>query len=64
MQLHETQLHMSTFAVENSGARRHMRCGSGTAPDHREIEMRIVETGVAGVVAIASQILIFATVLI
>ena len=41
-----------------------MRCGSGTALAYREIEMRIVETGVAGVVAIASQILIVATVLI
>lgn len=38
--------------------------GAERLPNHKEIEMRIVETGMAGVVAIASQILIFATVLI
>jgi hypothetical protein len=31
---------------------------------HKEVEMRIVETAVAGVVAIATQILIVATVLL
>ena len=41
-----------------------MRCGSEMAPDQKEVEMRIVETGVAGVIALASQFLIVAAVFI
>jgi hypothetical protein len=41
-----------------------MRCGSETAPGKKEVEMRIVETGAAGFIAIASQILIVAAVLL
>ena len=55
---------MSTFAVEISGAGSDMRCGSEMAPAYKEVEMRIVETGAAGVIAIASQILIVAAVLL
>jgi hypothetical protein len=55
---------MSTFAVENSGVVLNRRCGSETALAYKEVEMRIVETAAAGVVAIASQILIVATVLL
>jgi hypothetical protein len=41
-----------------------MRRGSGTALVYEEVEMRIVETGAAGVIALASQILIAAVVLL
>jgi hypothetical protein len=41
-----------------------MRCGSETAPVYEEVEMRIVETGVVGVIALASQFLIVAAVLL
>jgi hypothetical protein len=58
------QLHMSTFAVEKLRASADMGCGSEAALAYEEVEMRIVETGMAGVIAIASQILIFATVLL
>jgi hypothetical protein len=58
------QLLMSTFAVEKSRARAQMRCGSGTALAQKEVEMRIVETGAAGFIAIASQILIVAAILL
>jgi hypothetical protein len=40
------------------------RCGSETALVCKEVEMRIVETGMAGFIAIASQILVFAAVLL
>lgn len=36
----------------------------GRSPKTKEVEMRIVETAAAGMVAIASQILIVATVLL
>ncbi|MEO7178659.1 MAG: hypothetical protein ABIW83_07430 [Allosphingosinicella sp.] len=39
-------------------------CGSETALVCKEVEMRIVETGMAGFIAIASQILVFAAVLL
>jgi hypothetical protein len=58
------QLHMSTFAVENSDSWIDMRCGSETAPVYEEVEMRIFETGAAGVIALASQFLIVAAVLL
>lgn len=58
------QLYMSTFAVEKIQAACDKRCESETALGYEEVEMRIVETGVAGIIAIASQILIFATVLL
>jgi hypothetical protein len=38
--------------------------GAEGLPMNQGVEMRIVETGAAGVIAIASQILIFATVLL
>ncbi len=41
-----------------------MRCGSETALGYKEVEMRIVETGAAGIIAIASQILMVAVVLL
>jgi len=41
-----------------------MRCGSEMAPAYKEVEMRIVETGAAGVIALASQFLIVAAVLL
>ena len=62
--MHFLHLLMSTFAVENRHAPAHMRCGSGVALVYEEVEMRIVETGAAGVIAIASQILIVAAVLL
>jgi hypothetical protein len=55
---------MSTFAVENKPIPCNKRCGSGTALDHEEVEMRIIETGAAGIIALASQFLIVAAVLI
>jgi hypothetical protein len=55
---------MSTFAVEKFLTQAEVCCGSETAPVHEEVEMRIVETGVAGIIAIASQILIIAAVLL
>jgi len=55
---------MSTFAVENILSLPQRRGGSGTASGYEESEMRIVETGVAGVIALASQFLIVAAVLI
>lgn len=58
------QLPMSTFAVEKARFCRHLDCGSETALDYEEVEMRIVETGAAGVIALASQILIVAAVLL
>jgi hypothetical protein len=58
------QLLMSTFAVENTHGLGNKCCGSETAPVQEEVEMRIVETAVAGVIAIASQILIVAAVLL
>jgi hypothetical protein len=42
----------------------HRHCGGETAPAHKEVEMRIVETGAAGFIALASQILIVAAVLL
>ena len=57
-------LPMSIFAVENYLGGRHMRCGSEMAPAWKEVEMRIVETGAAGVIALASQFLIVAAVLL
>jgi hypothetical protein len=57
-------LHMSSFAVENGCAGCQMRCGGGTVPGYEEVEMCIVETGAVGVIAIASQFLIVAAVLI
>ena len=62
--MQETQLRMSTFAVEKRRYFAHLRCGSGTAPGYEEVEMRIVETGVAGIIALASQFLIVAAVLL
>lgn len=58
------QLYMSTFAVENDRAACDRRCESGMALVYEEVEMRIVETGAAGIIAIASQILIVAVVLL
>ena len=55
---------MSTIAVENSRLGSHMGRGSWFAPCNQGIKMRIVETGVAGVIALASQILIVAAVLL
>jgi hypothetical protein len=41
------------------------RCGSETAPAHvKEMNMRIVEIAAAGLVALAAQMLVVATVLI
>lgn len=62
--LQEMHLLMSTFAVEKVRSARHLDCGSETALDYEVVEMRIVETGAAGVIAIASQILIIAAVLL
>lgn len=58
------QLDMSTFAVEKSPFPCDMRPRSRTAPGLKEVEMRIVETGAAGIIAIASQILMVAVVLL
>lgn len=58
------QLRMSTFAVEKGPSPCDMRRRSGTAPGLKEVEMRIVETGAAGIIAIASQILMVAVVLL
>lgn len=63
-QVHKTQLYMSTFAVEKSHIVCDSRCGSGTALVHKEVEMRILETAAVGVIAIASQFLVIAAVLI
>jgi hypothetical protein len=41
-----------------------MDCGSWFAPCNQGRKMRIVETGMAGVIALASQILIVAAVLL
>jgi hypothetical protein len=62
--MQEMHLLMSTFAVEIGGAAAKWRCGSETALAYKEVEMRIVETGAAGFIAIASQILIFAAILL
>ncbi len=63
-QLQETQLTMSTFAVEKWVRSGQMRCGSGMALVMKDVDMRIVETGAAGVIALASQFLIVAAVLL
>jgi hypothetical protein len=55
---------MSTVAVENSLSDWQASCGSGTAPGYEEVEMRIVETLAAGAIALASQFLIVAAVLL
>jgi hypothetical protein len=62
--MQEMQLLMSTFAVEKGRGSLDRRCGSETALVYKEVEMRIVETGMAGFIAIASQILVFAAVLL
>ena len=38
--------------------------GGGWLPDYKEVEMRIVEMAAAGMIAIAAQILVVATVLL
>jgi hypothetical protein len=63
-QLQIMHLPMSTFAVENKRSSCHMGCGSKTVPEYQGSDMRIVETGAAGLIAIAAQVLIMATVLI
>lgn len=56
---------MSTFAVESRCISRQTLRGSWTAPvETKEVEMRIVEMAAAGMVAIAAQILVVATVLL
>lgn len=60
----ENAIVLSAFAVEYTGSSADRRFGSGTALDYEEVEMRIVETGMAGVIALASQILIVAVVLL
>ena len=62
--MQKMQLLMSTFAIEKGRCACEKGYGSGTAPSYEEVEMRIVETGVAGVIAIASQFLIVAAVLL
>ncbi|HEX8063465.1 MAG TPA: hypothetical protein VF535_09625 [Allosphingosinicella sp.] len=58
------QLLMSTFAVEKLASPMDRRCGSETAPAYEEVEMRIVETGAAGFIALASQFLVVAAILL
>jgi hypothetical protein len=55
---------MSTFAVEKFRRGAHLAFGSWFAPVTREVEMRIVETAAAGVIALVSQFLVIAAVLI
>ncbi|HEX8511749.1 MAG TPA: hypothetical protein VF688_01440 [Allosphingosinicella sp.] len=55
---------MSTFAVEKYRRGAQMAFGSWFAPVNKEVEMRIVETAAAGVIALASQFLVIAAVLI
>jgi hypothetical protein len=55
---------MSTIAVENSRSDRHISGGSKRLPATRKSEMRIVETAAAGIIALASQFLVIAAVLI
>jgi hypothetical protein len=62
--LQEMHLLMSTFAVEISRVGCERRCGSEMALQQEEVEMRIVETGMAGLIALASQFLIVAAVFI
>jgi hypothetical protein len=62
--LQKMHLPMSTFAVEKSFVTCHKRRGAKLLPATKEVEMRIVETAAAGVIAIASQILIVAAVLL
>jgi hypothetical protein len=55
---------MSTIAVENGRPGPHMDSGSWFAPCNQGSKMRIVETGMAGLIALASQVLIVAAVLL
>jgi hypothetical protein len=57
-------LALSTFAVENNRSSWQTGPRNKMVPEYQGSDMRIVETGAAGLIAIAAQILIMATVLI